>query len=226
MRNALREQLALAGNLTLLQMLEVADLRVFKLRGTNPQADILSLTRQATNKSFEEIASYLRWFVGKFMDDGFFESRISQENLYRNPGLPRIFCTVEEKQRLDLNKLEFSLTDLVALVKDGQTVEHILPQEPSFGIRAYGFRSTEEYEENIHRIGNLTLLESALNSSCSNQSVEKKVSNERLYRASGYQMTLSLAACSATRIPVFSRNNIDARGIDLAKFCVKQWPLW
>lgn len=104
MRNALRESLTSAGNLTLLQMLEIADLRVFKLRGTNPQADILSLTRQATKKSFEEIATYLRWFVGKFMDDGLFESRISQENLYRNPGLLRIFCAVEEKQRLDLSK--------------------------------------------------------------------------------------------------------------------------
>ena len=177
MRNSLREPVASAGNLTLLQLLEIADLRVFKLRGTNPQADILSLTRQATMKSFQEIANDLRRFIGKFMDNGLFESRMSQENLYRNPGLLRIFCAVEERQRFDLNKSEFSLTDLVALVKAGQTVEHILPQEPSFGIRAYGFRSVDEYKDNIHRIGNLTLLESTLNSSCSNQSVEKKVSN-------------------------------------------------
>jgi len=226
MRNYLREPLASVGNLTLLQMLEIADLRVFKLRGTNPQADILSLTRQATIKSFLEIASDLRRFVVKFMDDGLFESRISQENLYRNPGLLRIFCAVEEKQRLDLNKSEFSLTDLVTLVKAGQTVEHILPQEPSFGIRHYGFRSAEEYEDNIHRIGNLTLLESTLNSLCSNQSVEKKVSNEQLYRVSGYQMTQSLAARSAARTPAFSLEDINNRGTNLAKFCVQQWPLW
>ena len=226
MRNALREPLTSGGNLTLLQMLEIADLRVFKLRGTNPQADILSLTRQVARKPFQEIANYLRWFVGKFMDNGLFESRISQENLYRNPGLLRIFCAIEDKQRLDLNKSEFSLTDLVALVKAGQTVEHILPQEPSFGIRAYGFRSAEEYEDNIHRIGNLTLLESSLNSLCNNRSVEKKVSDERLYRVSGYQMTQSLAAHSATRTPAFSLDDINARGTDLAKFCVQQWPLW
>ena len=121
---------------------------------------------------------------------------------------------------------QISLTDLVALVKAGQTVEHILPQDPSFGIRAYGFRSVDEYKDNIHRIGNLTLLESTLNSSCSNQSVEKKVSNERLYRTSGYQMTKSLAACSADRTPAFSLDNINTRGTDLAKFCVGQWPLW
>lgn len=226
MRNLLREKITSAGNLTLLQMLEIADLRVFKLRGTNPQADIFSLTRQAAGMSLQGIASHLLWFVKKFMDDGLFESRISQENLYRNPGLLRIFCAVEEKQRLNLNKSEFSLTDLVALVKAGQTVEHILPQEPSFGIRAYGFRSVDEYEDNIHRIGNLTLLESTLNSLCSNQSVEKKVSNERLYRVSGYQMTQSLAARSAARTPAFSLDDINNRGTDLAKFCVQQWPLW
>ena len=111
-------------------------------------------------------------------------------------------------------------------MKAGQTVEHILPQEPSFGIRAYGFRSAEEYEDNIHRIGNLTLLESSLNSLCNNRSVEKKVSDERLYRISGYQMTQSLAAHSATRTPAFSLDDINARGTDLAKFCVQQWPLW
>lgn len=160
------------------------------------------------------------------MDDGLFESRISQENLYRNPGLTRIFCAVEEKLRMDLNKPEFSLADLVALVKDGQTIEHILPQEPSFGIQAYGFQSAEAYEDCIHRIGNLTLLESGLNSSCSNQSVETKVSNERFYRASHYQITQSLAASSVTRTPVFSVNIIDTRGADLAKFCVRQWPIW
>jgi hypothetical protein len=226
MRNVLGEPIASAGNLTLLQMFETADLRVFKLRGTNPQADILSLTRQATEKTLEEIASYLRWFVAKFMDDGLFESRISQENLYRNPGLQRIFCAVEEKQRVDLNKAEFSLADLVALVKEGQTIEHILPQEPSFGIQAYGFQSSEAYEDYIHRIGNLTLLEKGLNSSCSNQSVETKVSDKQLYRASGYQMTISLAACSAACTPVFSRDNIITRGAGLAKFCVGQWPLW
>ena len=225
-RNALREPLASGGQLTLLQVIEIADLRVFKLRGTNPQVDIFSLTRQAASKPIQEIASDLRRFVGKFMDDGLFESRVSQENLYRNPGLLRIFCAVEEKQRFDMNKLAFSLTDLVELVKSGQTTEHILPQEPSFGIRAYGFRSKEEYMENIHRIGNLTLLESNVNSLCSNQSVEIKVDNERFYRASSYQMTQSLAAHGATRTPAFSLDDINSRGAELAKFCVQQWPLW
>jgi hypothetical protein len=226
MRNALSEPIPSAGNRTLLQMIEIADLRVFKLRGTNPQADILSLTRQAAEKSLEEIATDLRRFVGKFMDDGLFESRISQENLYRNPGLVRILSGVEEKQRFDLNKTKFSLSDLVELVKDGQTVEHILPQEPSFGIKAHGFSSKEAYEEHIHRIGNLTLLESGLNSLCKNQAVETKMSNEKFYKATRYQMTLSIAASGVNRVPAFSRNNIDTRGTELAKFCVSEWPLW
>ena len=118
------------------------------------------------------------------------------------------------------------MTELVALVEAGQTVEHILPQEPSFGIKAYGFSSAEAYENHVHRLGNLTLLESGLNSACNNKTVETKMSDERFYRASSYQMTRALAASCAERTPAFSRSDIDTRGADLARFCVKEWPLW
>jgi hypothetical protein len=226
MRSKLSEPIPIAENRTLLQIIEIVDLRVFKLRGTNPQADILSLTRQAGGKKIDEIAIYLRWFVNKFMDDGLFESRLSQESLYRNPGLVRILCAVEEKQRLDLSNLELSLSELVLLVQEGQTVEHILPQVPSFGIRAYGFYSAELYENNIHRLGNLTLLESGLNTTCSNKSVETKMSDDNLYRSSSYKMTTSLAAAGAMCDIAFSQGNIDERGAALAKLCVEKWPVW
>jgi uncharacterized protein with ParB-like and HNH nuclease domain len=225
MRGILKESVPNANGMSLMQLIEIADLRVFKLRGTNPQADILNLTREAGEKPIQEIVNCLKYFVSKFMDDGLFESRLSQENLYRNPGLLRILNAWEEKQRLEHKKSEIQLNDLIELVKTGQTVEHILPQTTSFGIRAYGFHSSDLYENNIHRLGNLTLLESDLNSSCNNQSVETKMTGKKLYRNSKYESTKFLSASNARKTPPFSRVEIDNRGSELAKFCVAEWPI-
>jgi hypothetical protein len=101
-----------------------------------------------------------------------------------------------------------------------------LPQEPSFGIRAYGFPTKEAYENNIHRLGNLTLLERGLNSACNNQSVETKMNDKGLYRASSYQMTQALAATGATSKIAFSREQIEARCTDIADLCVMTWPIY
>lgn len=226
MRGVLRDCAYESNNLSLLQMIEIADLRVFKLRGTNPQADILNLTRDSADLPLREIANYIRWFVAKFMDDGMFESRLAAEEMYRNPGVLRILSAAEEEQRALIGTGEFQLQELVGLVRSGQTVEHVLPQEPSFGVRAHGFATTDAYLGHIHRLGNLTLLERALNSSCNNQAVETKMRDVKLYRSSGYEMTKSLAAIGATKVPAFTRSDIDERSAHLARLCVARWPLW
>lgn len=216
---------SIAAGRSLLQLIEAADLRVFKIRGTNPQSDILWLAREVTDKSPDEIAEYLLWFVRKFMDDGLFKSRLSQESLYRNPGVMRILYSLEDDERLKMKCPPIQLDELVSLAKSGHTVEHVLPQETSFGIRAYGFHTAESYEDNIHRLGNLTLIERSLNSSCSNQSVELKTKNKSLYRASQYQMTKAVAIAATSKSPPFSRREIENRSASRADHCVSVWPI-
>ena len=226
MRKALKQPLLSSSNLTLLEMIEITDLRVFKVRGTNPQADILWLARESSQKTLDEIASYLKWFVGKFMDNGLFESLLLQQNLFRNPGLVRMLCAEEDKIRIARQKQQLSISELVDLVKQGQTIEHILPQDPSFGVKAYGFYSKEAYELDIHRIGNLTLLETRLNSICSNNTVEMKMKDNKMYRSSSYEITKAIAATGASKTPSFSKGEIDKRAVDLASFFVSKWPIW
>ena len=221
MRDALRHQPSSAGGRSLLQLLEITDLRVFKIRGNNPKADIFSLTRDSGEKTLEEIAEGLRRFVVKFMDNGLFESRLSQDDLYRNPWLPRILLAKEEVER----KKAFALAELVEQAEEGRTIEHILPQEPSFGVQKYGFSSRNAYADDIHRLGNLTLLESPLNGKCSNRSVEDKITEDDLYKKSRYDITKSLAARYADRTSTFTRSEIEERGDELAKFCVARWSL-
>lgn len=210
------------GNKSLLELIEIADIRVFKLRGTNPQADIADLVRKLDELDAAAIGLAICNFIDKFMDDALFEQRISVEPLYRNPGTVRILLAVEELER----RSQLTLEDLVGLRKKGITVEHILPQQPSssFNISGYGFTDKESYEAAIHRIGNLTLLESGLNSSCSNATVEAKVTSPELYRKSKFSLTANLAASAISRSPAFSGEELDARCRSIAKMMVRVWP--
>lgn len=209
------------GAVTLLEMIDIVDVRVFKLWGTNPQADIYRLTHESAGLPPEEIATKLRLFVEDFMPDATMTKKMVDSDLYRNPVLPRIFSTLEEELRGHL-----PLDELIGLVREGQTIEHIFPQEPTFGVVAYGFQSNEDYKANIHRLGNLTLLESKLNSKCNNQSVEKKISGDDLYKDSAYHMTVAIAASHVARPTAFCLADINSRGEELAKRCIALWPLW
>jgi hypothetical protein len=120
----------------------------------------------------------------------------------------------------------FSLDELVGLVKKGLTIEHILPQEPTFDVRSYGFVGKDEYDANIDRLGNLALLESELNSKCNNQSVEKKMSKDELYKSSSYQMTVALAASHGAKPTAYNLDDINNRCESMANDCVHLWPLW
>lgn len=221
----LDERVASYGDRTLLELVEIADLRVYKLQGTNPQAHIAALMRDFSRSTPDQIASSLMAFCQIFMSSIRFESRLSEDDIFQNAGLVRILIEAENQARLDSGGTEYEITELAELFAASITVEHILPQEPSFGVRTYGFHSNESYVENIHRLGNLTLLERKLNSACNNTTVENKMREERLYRASQFQLIRELAAANATASPAFSRDAINTRGAQMARFAVRTWPI-
>ena len=210
---------------TLLQLVELADLRVFKLQGTNPQADMAALMRDFGQLSPLQIAERLIYFCQRFMPSARFEAKLANEEMFRNPGLPRILLEAEGAAREAAGQQHLEIADLVLINTEGLTVEHILPQEASFGVRLYGFHSVESYLEHMHLIGNLAPLEKRINSACSNCSAEKKMSELKLYRSSQFHLIKSLAADGANKSPVYSKDALIARSQELAKFAVKRWPL-
>jgi hypothetical protein len=95
--------------------------------------------------------------------------------------------------RSQLNEPAPTIDDLSTMLKNEQTVEHVLPQEPNFGFPSYGFADRTEYDLAIHHLGNLTLLEKSLNSRANNVSVESKIRDRTLYHASDYRITRQIA---------------------------------
>lgn len=213
------------GRRTLHDLIELVDLRVFKLRGTNPQADIFRITRELPSRTLDHVMVELLNFCQRFMPDSLLASRLVDEDLYRNPGLPRMLLEEEALARMSLNLAPLNVRQLSDLNRTGLTVEHILPQVPNFNVVAYGFDGIEEYEQQKHRIGNLMLLEGPLNSTCNNRTVEDKMSGPNLYLSSELVSVRSLAAQFAGQIQGFRRTSIDSRAKRLAELIVGRWPI-
>ncbi len=213
------------GRRTLHDLIELVDLRVFKLRGTNPQADIFRITRELPSRTLDHVMVELLNFCQRFMPDSLLASRLIDEDLYRNPGLPRMLLEEEVLARMSLNLAPLGVRQLADLNRTGLTVEHILPQVPNFNVAAYGFDGIEEYEQQKHRIGNLMLLEGPLNSTCNNRTVEDKMSGPNLYLSSELVSVRSLAAQFAGQIQGFRRTSIDSRAKGLAELIVNRWPI-
>lgn len=210
---------------TLLDWIEVADLRVFKLRGTDPQKDMVWLVRNFKRLSLEQVAEQMFNFTQRFMSSAKFVTKLTEDDMYKNPGLPRIFIEAEDSLRQEMGQRSLEISDLHKMVTKGITIEHILPQEASFGVRKYGFHSEESYKEHLHRLGNLAPLEKKINSACSNMAVETKMSEPKLYRASKYRLIQQLIAEQAENDVSFSKEAIVERGARLADFALKRWPI-
>ena len=209
---------------TLLELLELVDLRVFKLRGTNPQAGIASILRKLPKSSAQQLAQNLLNFCQQWMPDALMASRLLADEMYRHPGLQRILLEAEEQARGALKWPALSIAELVALAKEGLSVEHILPQEPSFNIEAYGFANNDEYLQHLHRLGNLLLLEQPINSACNNSTVEQKITAPNLYHASSLRTVGALAAKHSGQ-PSYQKVDVNIRSKALAELVAVRWPI-
>jgi hypothetical protein len=98
---------------------------------------------------------------------------------------------------------------------DPGTIEHILPQNPSQDWAA-DFPS-DQWEENVERLGNLTLLEAALNRNLANASYPAKV---EAYPQSIYELTQQIPDIAPE---VWTRDFLNARQRALAQAAAQIW---
>jgi len=218
-RGLLFEQLSNATPaVDLLHCLEVVDLRVYKLRGTDPAKDIGHLSHKSRKATVDEIAASLRTFVMAFMPNGLMETQLGQW-MYKNGATVPILFALGQFQPYTLQKL-------VTLIQDVPTQEHILSQEPSFDCTAYGFDDSTEFEDYLNRIGNLTLLTAAENTRCQNKSVKRKMSQQDLYPSSKFVGTRRLANQFTVSGAVFDKNAVIARIQELKHFALTRWAIW
>lgn len=203
----------------LLDLVEVADLRVYKIRGTDPRADMSYLARDTSNLKVEEIKERLSGFVRKFMGNAEFNRRL-QLDIYPNPALKHIFIEYEEESLRN----QYPVGKLIELNELNPTVEHIFSREPTFDFPNHGFEDDDEYAVLSNSLGNLTLLEKELNSRCANKTPDQKLS-KKLYGSSRFHNPQKLCVNIQNEGVPFTKDHVTNRLEELTDFCMDHWNL-
>ena len=199
-------------NQEMLDIIESLDLRVYKIRGTDPRADLYryAISQIKINPSAPEIANNIRGFVLQFMWDAEFRYSLSQ----------RIYSTTAEKYILwELEKYkEPSFNDCDYDLYNDVQVEHVFPIITTLSFPAYEFKDEHEYLSGVYRLGNLCLLESQINKKVGNSIPPEKAKH---YQESKIPGTRNLGYDIQAK--GFTKGNIEKRTQEITELCVDRW---
>lgn len=195
----------------LFTILELAEVRVYKLKNTNPRRNMYLLASEinATEFTTSEIEEKIREFVTNFLND-------YQLDSYMNEGVDKKIALVRYilfQYNLENHKQKISLEDYRNL-----QVEHIFSVNPNFKTKAYGFDKKEIYDSKISLIGNLTILEKNINVKVSNVSPTDKVDG---YQESKLQINSILMA----NLDKFNADKMYERNNELIEFTKTRFKL-
>ena len=190
----------------LLSILEAVEVRVYKLRGTNPIADMYWLSSYITENDLtvDEIKDRLINFSEKFVNNHVFETYLDGP-IYGNGAVKYILS-------------EYSNADYDIITYKDFQVEHVFSKEPNYDAISYGFADDYDYEKN--RLGNLGLLERNLNTGLGNLPPINKVS--------GYLNSTNIEIrnlAGEIQRGYFNKTNVDDRREIIKKFCITRFKL-
>lgn len=200
----------------MLDAISVLDLRVYKVRGTDPRADLFK-TAVSTIRSgtpYEEVYKRIIDFTRYFGSDSELNGNL-RHKVYRQPYVA--FVLWEWAMATAENNVPAA--EAFQLFSTCQ-VDHILPQEPMIDFSTCGFASPEEYVSEINKFGNLCLLEQELNGGAGNVALAYKA---------GFYMKSRLAATRQLGYRLektgFGQQNIETRLDDVVAFFRNRWPI-
>lgn len=191
---------------SLLTILETIEVRIYKLRGTNPIADIYWLSSQIVeyDLTVEEIKNHLVNFSEKFVNNHVFGTYLDGA-IYGNGAVKYILSEYSNDNH-----------DVITY-KDFQ-VEHVFSKDPNYDATSYDFSDDYDYEKN--RLGNLGLLEKNLNIGLGNLPPINKVNG---YLNSQNTEIRNLAG--EIQKGSFNKMSVDDRRKNIIDFCVSRFNL-
>ena len=204
---------------TFLDFIEIIDVRVYKIRGTDPKADISNYAYELANneRSDYQVESWLTWFNKRWMSKDEFRNNLFGSIYQKSRAvLPHLLLDYSESlsgKNADIDTLKNFVN------KKALSIEHILSQKPKFTLRTHGFRSNDQYLEYEHTLGNLTLLEKSLNSSVNNKHITDKIP---YYDKSKFKMTRALAT-NLKHLGKFTKVDIELRTENISAYLEEKW---
>lgn len=204
-----------ADRLTISDLIEIIDVRIYKTRGTDPRAEISRLASEVditwTPKQVEDrLISYNQRWMGR---EEFLAAL--NANIYGNRALPHIFIDYCE----EIAGTKYSIENLTKFQSSSPTIEHIASQTPSFSYETLEFSDETEFFEYQDKLGNLTVLEKSLNSAVQNRIPSEKTP---YYDRSVFTMTRKVSS-EIANAKKFIKSDIDQRTKILVDYCQKRW---
>lgn len=218
-KNSLLEEVLPIQGMRILDLIEIIDVRVFKVRDYAGKKFAAKFAYNLNQKTWtlEKIEEHLHWFNSNEISNDKFRDYLSTYEYHRSTGLLRTLF-IDYCERIKGKK--FTLEELKKLMRTEPTIEHILSQTPKFKPRAFGFANTEDFENKMHLIGNLTILEKSTNSAIKNSDLVEKLKG---YGSSKFKMTSMLATDLTQSGGSFKKNDLDNRSRALVDDFSKRW---
>jgi len=189
----------------LIELLTIVEVRVYKLKGTNPRNHMYDLSSRVVEEdlSVDQVRNFLMDFLNRFMNDYNFKN-VLKEAISHNASVKyMIYRYMGQK---------LTLPEYRELQK-----EHIFSSNPTFDVKEYDFMD-EEYPYEKDRLGNITLLEKVLNIKADNNSPDIKAPN---YIQSGLQDTRYIGGLIGH--DNFKKSSVDSRRQEIISFLLDEF---
>ena len=191
--------------------------RVVRFRSTTAQSWLYGLAYEVhrDNRTFADLLQELRRMNRHYADDDVFRRELSGTHCYPYLGTRTIrylLAHYENKLRTDAN--ERLVVDVKELLSPEYETEHILPQRPAGGLDE---EEMAAHQENVHRLGNLTVTSKAWNQGMSNRPFEEK---KKTYGGSLLRVQRDLLKWEE-----WSEASIQKRGDDIVDFALERWRI-
>ncbi|MPL89721.1 hypothetical protein SDC9_35763 [bioreactor metagenome] len=191
---------------SLIDILISIEIRVFKIKGTNPRADIPTLCNELSTQELDidYIKNWLVNFRDKFMNNGNFEYSL------KNP----IYGSNAVKYIL----LKYINQSIKFIEYENLQIEHIFAKETNFEVTDFNFDDIEDYKQVINKIGNLLLLEEGLNKG---KDVSNLVPKQKIYGYLKSNISNTREFAGYIEKNGFDKNKLEDRNQKIISFCLE-----
>lgn len=176
------------------------------------------------NHGYNDTIRRLEKITRDYADDNRFERNLRDPTFYKSVSSQDIrYLFFYYEQHLDADVDEILEKDLEQILSTDFSVEHILAQ--SLSEEHIPDRIIDEYDEHVHRLGNLTTAKKEWNSRYGNLPFEKKRTDENNERGQAYENSGLTVQRVLKNIKKFDRQAIDTREEEIVQFALNEWSV-
>lgn len=198
----------------MLDAVESLDLRVYKVRGTDPRAGLYNnaISQIKIKPDHSQIYSSIKDFAEEFMSEAEFRNVLGG-SMYSNEATKYILWEFEKNQESSFNGSDYDFYKTLQK-------EHILSPNlwSTLNLKALGFKESTEFFASVYKLGNLCLLEEKINKRIGDKVPRSKAND---YQQSNVTSTQKLGYHLSN--DDFMKSDIDQRTKQITDFCVSRW---